>query len=294
MSDPLEFFATPGVMTSPGRQARLLDDLPRELESLCKIVQGLMIHIYWAEQYGVQLSDARREEVQLRSVERQLERIRELDPRPLTEAREPDKRLIGTCRDFSVLLTTMLRHQGVPARARCGFGRYFLPDHFEDHWVCEYWNAAEAYWNLVDAQLDALQVEKLGVRFDTLDVPRNEFVVAGRAWQMCRNEGANPDDFGIFDMHGLWFVRSNLVRDVAALNKVELLPWDVFGIMEAKEEDLSSDMLAALDGLAERTAGDVPAFDQVRALYETDVRWRVPATIRSYTPKGIITVELDL
>lgn len=87
-----------------------------------------MIHIFWAEQYGIQLPEQRKGEVQLRSVASKLERIAELDPRPLDQARPPDKRLVGNCRDFSVLLTAMLQHQGVPARARCGFGRYFLPD----------------------------------------------------------------------------------------------------------------------------------------------------------------------
>lgn len=88
-------------MTSPGNQASLLDFLPCDIGSLRQVVQGLIIHIFWAEQYGVQLAGPRRDEVQLRSVARKLERIIELDPRPLTEIREPDKRLVGNCRDFS-------------------------------------------------------------------------------------------------------------------------------------------------------------------------------------------------
>jgi len=176
-----------------------------------------MIHIFWAEQYGVQLAGPRRDEVQLRSVARKLERIIELDPRPLAEAREPDKRLVGNCRDFSLMLTTMLRYQGVPARARCGFARYFIPNHFEDHWVCEYWSTAHNRWVLVDAQLDTLQVGKLGVCFDPLDVPRDEFIVGDKAWQMCRAGQADPDTFGIADLHGLWFVRGNLVTCICLL-----------------------------------------------------------------------------
>jgi hypothetical protein len=31
------------------------------------------------------------------------------------------------------MLTSILRYQGIPARTRCGFGKYFLPGHFEDH-----------------------------------------------------------------------------------------------------------------------------------------------------------------
>jgi hypothetical protein len=35
-----------------------------------------------------------------------------------------------------VLAAAMLRAQGTPARARCGFGGYFGSGAFEDHWVC--------------------------------------------------------------------------------------------------------------------------------------------------------------
>jgi len=292
MINSLEFFTTPGLMTSPGNQAALLDHLPTDIKSLCRVVQGFMIHIFWAEKYGVHLAEPRREEVQLRSVARKLERIIELDPRPLIEAREPAKRLVGNCRDFSVMLTAILRHQGIPARARCGFARYFVPDHHEDHWVCEYWNAPQNRWVLTDAQLDELQCNKLSIRFDPLDVPRDQALAGGKAWQLCRTNQADPKTFGIFDMHGLLFVRGNLVRDMASLNKLELLPWDGWGIMEAPDEALSAGDLNLLDQAAELTNSDVRNFDQVRRLYETDNRLRVPTTIRSYTQAGVQTIDL--
>jgi hypothetical protein len=291
MTTSLEFFATPGLLTDPGRRSALLAALPHDVPALCRIVQGLMIHIFWADQYGVQLAEPRRDEVQLRFVASKLDRILELDPRPLTEAREPDQRLVGNCRDFTVLLTTFLRRQGVPARARCGFARYFLPNHFEDHWVCEYWNAAEQRWVLTDAQLDPYQVGQLAVRFDPLDVPRDEFIVGGQAWQMCRAGQADPETFGIADLHGLWFVRGDFVRDIAALNKIELLPWDSWGLIEAPDGGPSPDDLAALDEMAALSIGAVPGFDRVRRLYAAGDRWRVPATILSYSAQGAKPIE---
>jgi len=296
MNHTLHYFATPGPMTTPGPYADLFDPLPTDIGALCRVVQGLMIHVFWAKRYGVELDEARREEVQLRPVDQKLERIMALDSRPLTESRPPETRLVGNCRDFSVLLTAMLRHQGVPARARCGFGRYFLPNHFEDHWVGEYWNTAEERWVLVDAQLDALQQGVLEPPFDPLDVPRDQFITGGQAWQMCRAGEADPETFGIHDMHGLWFVRGNFVRDVAALNKVELLPWDLWGLayVEGGDEALSAADRAALDEMAVLTAGDAPQFDRVRQLYEGDDRWRVPPVITSYTAAGPIDVPLPM
>jgi hypothetical protein len=279
-------------MTDPREHAPLFDDLPRDVAALCKVVQGVMIHIFWAERYGIKLSDERKNEVQIRSVARKLAHILELDPRPLSDARSLDKKLVGNCRDFSVMLTALLQHQGVPARARCGFGRYFMPGKYEDHWVCEYWHATENRWRFVDGQLDEFQQQALRIRFSPLDVPRTMFITGGKAWQMCRAGQADPDRFGIFDMHGLWFVRGDFVRDVAALNKMDLLPWDGWGIIETKDNDLSAADLAFLDRVAELTQGDVPQFDAVRAVYESDARLRVPPVIRSYTSAGVQSAEI--
>jgi hypothetical protein len=292
MPTVFDYYATPGPLTDPGQQAGLLDALPTDISSLCRVVQGLMIHVFWAEQYGIQLPEQRKSELQLRSVESKLDRLIELDARPLSQARPPEQRLVSNCRDFSLLLTTMLRYHGVPARARCGFGRYFIPNHYEDHWVCEYWNTGQNRWVLVDAQLDQLQCAKLAIPFDPLDVPRDQFIVGGKAWQLCRSGQADPAMFGIFDMQGLWFVRGDFVRDVAALNKIELLPWDSWGIIEGRDQDLSAADLVFLDQLAALTCADVPDFDSVRALYEHDARLRVPATIRSYLQQGVQTIEL--
>jgi hypothetical protein len=264
-------------MTDPGEHAHLFDGLPTEIPALCQVVQGLLLHIFWAERYGVELSEERKREVEIRLVSHMLARVRELDDRPLTVERSLERKLVGNCRDFSVLLCAMLQYQGVPARARCGFGAYFTPGKYEDHWVCEYWNGDEERWVMVDAQLDALQRQVLGIPFDPCDVPRDQFLAGGKAWHMCRAGEADPDHFGIFDLHGMWFIRGDLVRDLLALNKIEVLPWDGWGLIAKEERDLSADDMALLDRIAELTQVDEPSFDEVRAIYEGTARLRAPS-----------------
>ena len=273
-SNPLNYYARPGLITDPKEFASLLDGLPTDIPSLVKVVQGLMLHIFWGERYGVQLSEARRQEVQLRWLPKMLKRLVELDDRPLTEARPPDKKLVGNCRDHSVLMTAMLQHQGVPARARCGFGAYFRPNHFEDHWVCEYWKADEQRWVMVDAQLDQFQCDVLKPSFDTLDVPHDQFITGGLAWQLCRSGRADPECFGIFDMHGLPFVLGDLLRDFLARNQLEILPWDGWGLMVNLDQAIPAESLPLLDRMAALTLADNTAFAEVRALYENDLRLR--------------------
>lgn len=276
-TQPLEYYTRPGFMTDPGEHADLFDGLPTGIPALCQVVQGLLLHVFWAERYGVELSEERQREVEIRRVSDMLACIREMGDRPLTVERPLDKKLVGNCRDFSVLLCAMLRYRQVPARARCGFGAYFTPGMYEDHWVCEYWNGDEGRWVMVDAQLDALQREVLEIPFDPCDVPRDQFLVGGKAWRMCRAGEADPDHFGIFDMHGLWFIRGDLVRDLLALNKVEILPWDGWGLIAKEEQSLSAGDFALLDRVAELTLVDAPPFAEVRAIYEGDARLRAPA-----------------
>lgn len=291
MNSTLTYYAQHGRISDPGTYTSLFENLPPSIADLVKLVQGITIHVFWAERYGLKAPSERMDELQLRSMERRLARTIELDPRPLNEPRPIDKKLLGNCRDHSLLLASLLRHQGVPARARCGFGAYFMPDHFEDHWVTEYWNQSQSRWVLVDAQLDEMQRDVLKIPFDTLDVPRDQFIVGGKAWQMCRSGKQDPDKFGIFDMHGLGFVRGNLVRDVASLSKMELLPWDCWGVILNEQLD-NPDDLGALDEIAALTMGDVPEFEAVRSRYESDPRLFMNGKLLSYVDGNMTQVHI--
>ena len=206
-------------MSDPGRHADLFDGLPRDAGALAKIVQGLLIHQHIAPAYGVTLSNDQQAQSHVRAVEGILDNIATRDDRPLSAARATHERQVGVCRHFTLLHVAMLRTHGIPARARCGFGAYFEKGKYLDHWVTEYWNERRKCWLLFDAQIDDRQRELFRIEFDTADVSRDQFLVAGDAWQLCRGGKADPSTFGILDMYGLWFIAGNLARDVAALNK---------------------------------------------------------------------------
>lgn len=291
MDDNLLYYTRQSVISDPGPFTHLFADLPTRLEDLVSVVQGTTIHVFWGSRYGVELTPERQGEVQLRGMQPRLARLLELDPRPLTEPRNPDRKLVGNCRDHTLLLVSMLRHLGVPARARCGFGAYFRPNHYEDHWVAEVWNAEQQRWVLVDAQLDALQREVMQIPFNPLDVPRNQFIVGGKAWQMARSGAADPDNFGIFDMRGLGFIRGNVVRDLAALNRMELLPWDCWGVILSEKLD-DPDELRLVDEAAALTAVDEPDVEQAHALYETDPRLRMDGSLLSFVNGAMVEVRI--
>jgi hypothetical protein len=278
----LDFYMQPSPLTSAGRYASLFHELPDDVEELVRIIQGIGIYDVVATSfYGCTIADERMSEIHLRSLEQMLAHLLALDDRPLSVTRPADKRLACRCHNFTRLLVAMLRAKSVSARSRCGFGAYFNPGYFEDHWVCEYWNAAKARWILVDPQFDAVWCETLKINHDILDVPRDRFLTASDTWTQCRAGQADSAKFGInfADLRGLWFVAGSLVRDVAALNKMEMLPWDVWGAQPSPHEPLSDEQCAFFDTLAALTRTPDTAFVELRQLYETDDRVRVPATV---------------
>ncbi|HCT79000.1 MAG TPA: transglutaminase [Micromonosporaceae bacterium] len=255
-----------------------------DIAGLAAVAHGLLVHEHIASAYGVTLSDEDRDSVHIRPVERLLEHITARDNRPLDTARAAPDRVAGNCRQFTVLMVAMLRAHGIPARARCGFGGYFVNGIFEDHWVCEYWHARQQRWILVDAQIDERQRDMFPIDFDVTDVPRDRFLIAGEAWARCRAGAADPDTFGLSltNEAGYWWIAGNLMRDAAALSNIELLPWDVWGAMPAPDEHIDDDRRALFDHLAALTRTPDTAFAELRRLCHDDDRLRVPPTVHNH------------
>jgi hypothetical protein len=241
------------------------------------------VHEHMTGAYGFDLPPERRATVHLRPVAALLGQILAEDGRPLTTPREPANRLAGNCRQYTVLTVAMLRAQGIPARARCGFGAYFRAGTFEDHWVGEYWHAGLRRWVLVDAQIDAVQYKLFRLGLDVTDVPRDQFLIAGDAWARFRAGTADPDRFGlsVINETGDWWIAANLMRDAAALGNTELLPWDGWGAMPGPGVPIGDERCALFDRLAALTQDPDRRFDELLHLTRADRRLRVPSTVRN-------------
>ena len=126
-------------------------------------------------------------------------------------------------------------------------------------------------------QFDVVLRQKLGLNFDPFNLPAGQFLAGGEAWRLCRAGRADPASFGISVWWGAWFVRNNVVRDLAALNKLELLPWDSWGLMDRTSGlgDGPADQLVDEVAAATSTAN----WAVVRRLYAGDDRLGVPDTL---------------
>ena len=222
-------------------------------------------------------------DVESRTIARILDRILARDAAPLDVPRPAERRFIGICRDYTLLACAVLRHHGVPARARVGFANYFTPSFNEDHWVCEYHSGDR--WRLLDPELSERVRVYFKIPFAPSDVPRDRFLTAGEAWLSVRRGALDPETCGVSSdgIHGAWFVAGNVIRDLAALNKREMLAWDAWGIMHewGPDKRIPDAAIAQVDAVAALTAPSPPDWKTVRATYERDDKLRVPPVVTS-------------
>jgi hypothetical protein len=267
-------YSSPGPLTGLDEiDPEVLANLGDDPVEICAPVHGLVIQPSQAESLG--LSADRLATNQVRPAAALIGALLKLDPAPLSTPREPDMRVVGTCRHFAVISCALLRYRGFAARVRCGFATYFQPGQGLDHWITEYWNNAEARWTRIDPEI--IGGEVLG---HPEDLAASEFLSGGEAWSAFRRGDIDASTFGVYGTDKNWGaaeIRGNAVKDLAALNKVETLPWDEWGRMTAAYKgETRPDYDELLDTVAAVCAADDPR--AITALYQ-QVDLRVPVSL---------------
>ena len=293
----LDFYRQQSKISSPGRFESLFGNLPTNVSDLCKVVQNLLLHQFWIldeKNYGVTAESLKvsgrnlNDEINLRSVEEKLEFVIGLEDQSLIAAREVDKRAVGNCRDYSVMLVSMLRHQGIPARVRSGVARYLYPDRemLEDHFICEFWNKTEDRWQRVDAQIDEVQRRVLRLTMDMTDLPPNQFLDAGESYYELKSGKVKSDKIGIFEYRGWSYVHNKLMSDLACINSVEVLPWEGWGICERIDNDSLSEkdgtLLEEIAKLLVALSNHSNRFWEAEDLFRTHPDLKIPS---DYKPR---------
>ena len=266
-------YSTPGPLTDLGPvPPSAPDQISGGAIDICRPVHSLIIQPNEAEGLGV--SADRLSENQIRPVSRLIDALLVIDPAPLNVPREPRQRVIGTCRHFAVMSCALLRHRGIAARARCGFATYFQPGRGLDHWITEYWHDGDSRWVRIDSEVLGQSVVS-----EPEDLSPGEFLTGGEAWLAFREGRIDAARFGVCGTEnwGPGEIRGNAIRDLAALNKVEMLPWDEWGRMDASYKgETGADYDELLDTVAAVCASEDPS--AVAELYASD-ELRVPTEL---------------
>ena len=195
--------------TDPKQLVFLYSNLPNSINSIVKLVNALLIHPSKLSKYpALQVSE---QEVnnEPRTVFEILQKLHNKSKKCLTEPRSPQERVIVTCRGFTLLLTSILRHQGVPARARAGFAPYIVQGVNIDHFICEYYDELKQDWILLDAD------------FMKIDFNRNEFFNVANVYEDCLANKQDAMKFGCNSEWGYSYIIMYLNLDLLCLVKEE-------------------------------------------------------------------------
>jgi hypothetical protein len=279
----LDDYARQSAYSDPRAYTQLFDKLPTDPGELSAVVRNVIVH------YRENPSPLRMAEIDNRWIDRSLESDQSRTGAPLDQPRPTAERVVGCCRDFSLLTVAALRHQGVPARTRIGFANYFADDWHHDHVVVDHWDGGR--WVFLDPELDPAG----SWTFDPMDMPRlaggdaltEPFVTAAQVWSSFRRGEIDGENYGVdrgHPVHGGWFIRNYVIGELAHRQRDELLLWDLWGDMSVSlEGDLGLiDDIAAL--LLAGDAGDGPAERALAERYRADPRLRPGEEVTCMSP----------
>jgi hypothetical protein len=267
-----------------------------DLGALRTVSQQLVAH-YMGSSDGTTgpIAGERLKEADLRYADPMVTRLLDLGPPTLARKRPAEERIVGCCRDFAVLLVSMARHQGYPARVRVGYATYFQAGWYLDHVIAEVWDRGAERWRLIEPEISDT-FAPAGGTFDPLDVPPDRFVTGPRAWLAARSGQLDPErfvaapDLPVPYPRSWLSLRHHLVHDLAALNQAEMLVWDQWGILD---EDDPLRHAPLLDELARATA-DPSCSAAVLATWAQVDDLRLPQTVSSYSPAHPDPVKVDV
>jgi hypothetical protein len=281
------YYVSQSEWSDPGGHS--LPHWSTDLRALSRAIDGIIRHPVGRS--SDPFTEEQRQDLLLRKAAELMERAAE---RGILEAgtRDEKRKVGGVCRDFALLAVSALRRANIPARLRVGFADYFTPDFHEDHWVCQWHDGIT--WHLLDVECAARPTETWEHEFAPTDVPRSRFLFASDAWAATKRGSMDAANFGVsaVGIAGQRFIAASLLRDQAALLKVELKPWDVWGAARLPKDMLEKELLssAALQAVASR----LDAASNIESAGPPDGHdgWERPATVISFPFGKPQTVEI--
>ncbi len=257
----LDFYRQFSPFTNPGKYAYLYKNLPDSLPELCKLIRSQFIHPF-AElpQYREQIPKERwNEMMDYPSVKSILEGLTSYNSAGLVFGRKPKDRLVLGCQQNAILLASILKYRGVPARVRAGHATYIAPGFHISHSICEVWNENENRWMLVDPSMDKI------------DFSRDQFDISNDAWLQMQNGEIDPDLYGIPRVYtGLVSIVAKVCTDLASIlgteypiNHYAPILDDIF-----QNNQLSSKQIETLNKISELMKSiDADSFSELQEIY---------------------------
>jgi len=241
-SSVLNFYRQYSTFTDPGEYAYLYKNLPDSLPELCSLIKSQFIHPY--------------------------------DSSGLTKERKPEDRLILGCQQNAILLASILKYRGIPARVRCGHVTYLIPDFHTSHTICEVWNEDENRWMLVDPSTDRI------------DFSHEKFDFSYDAWLQMQNGEIDPNQYGIPSRYsGFVSIVAKVNTDLASVLGTEYPINQYAPMLEyafENDDQLTAEHIETLNNISELMRSlDADNISKLREIYSSTPEIQITKSFES-------------
>ena len=275
--------------TYPGLyQERLQHELPADIEQLGRLVKRQVIHkitLYTGREgknsesvYG-DMSKVpwyrQAEDDYFPTASAMLAELYRRDPRGFVADRTEEHKLIVTCRFVAILMASILKSRGIPARVRVGYAPYIHAESIEDHWINQYWHASSERWITLDADTSLRKHP-----FDPFDMPPDTFYFAANAWLAVREGRREANSYRFYGASVWQDLASQVICDFHCLMNNEItythIPTFVAsGFGGSNGQKLDERKLQEIDAFAHLMQQPDENFAQLQAIWETNRDFRL-------------------
>jgi len=267
----LDYYRQYSSFSDPGEYKYLYKNLPDSLPELCSVIKSQFIHVYEElPKYHDQIPRERWNEslTMYPTVQSILKGLLSYDSRGIVKDRKVENRLVLACREYAMLLASILQYRGIPARVRCGFAPYLNPGFHTGHEICEVWNKNENRWMLVDPSKDMI------------DFSREKFEFGNDVWLKMQNNEIDPKLYGMMGQPGLAIITTALCHDVASILGSEYLIYQNSPILaSAFQNKLTAKQIETLSRISESMKSiDADNLSKLQEIYNNtpDIQFTKP------------------
>lgn len=276
----LDFYCQLSSFTNPGEYAYLYENLPDSLPELCNLIRSQFIHPY-AElpKHRDKIPKERwNEMLTYPTVESILEGLVSYDSSGLILDRKIEDRLVLGCQQNAILLVSILKQRGIPARVRCGHVTYLIPDFHTSHTICEVWNKNENRWMLVDPSTDRV------------DFSPEKFDFSNEAWLQLQKGEIDYNQYGIPRRYsGFASIVAKVNTDLASILGTEY-PINRFApILEytfERDDQLTAEHIKTLNIISELMKSlDADNISELQEIYSSTPEIQITKSFESVSEK---------
>jgi formylglycine-generating enzyme len=269
----LDFYKQYSSFTDPGEYAYLYKNLPDSLPELCSLIKSQFIHPYeelpkYREQFPKERWD---ETLKYPTVKSILKGLLSYDFRGLVKDRKPENRLVLACRENAILLASILKYRGIPARVRGGYATYLIPDFHTNHAICEVWNENDKRWMLVDPSTGMI------------DFSRDKFDFSNDAWLKMQKKEIDPNLFGMPGQHtGVLSIIAIVCTDLAFILGTEYTIYQYAPILDyafKNNNQLTAEQIEILNRISELMKSlDAKSLSKLQEIYNNTPQIQITKT----------------